>query len=231
VPPGPLENYWANWPIASSSKTPSVPPSGATGIPPISLTLKWSQPPAELGNADVTDIVDLPPMPATSYNDSDEDDESDYCSDSGGRKGKLPISLQQTKFSLKQFANRMGLLDKSALNKWKNIAVAGYLEKRHWCMMRGQNSVNHIREEPLHQVTEVADVLQIFPDWLPLVKCHNAEWIRQYWLRYLGRNVHAKLRRRGIMQGKATSDGQWIWESTWGTPQYGFSQRCQIQLS
>jgi hypothetical protein len=52
-----------------------------------------------------------------SYHEYDAADESDDTSDLGGAKGKPPISLKRTEFSLKQFATRMGQGNYSAFNK------------------------------------------------------------------------------------------------------------------
>jgi len=74
-----------------------------------------------------------------SYNEYDAADDSDDLLDSGGAEGKPPISLKQTKFTLKQFAKRMGQANYSAFNKWQKVWVAGFLEKKHRSIIRGQN--------------------------------------------------------------------------------------------
>jgi len=73
------------------------------------------------------------------YDEYDAADESDDSSDLGGVEGKPPISLQQTEFSLKQFAKRMGQPNFSAFNKWKKVWVARFLEKKHRFIIRGQH--------------------------------------------------------------------------------------------
>jgi len=74
-----------------------------------------------------------------SYDEYDAADESDDMSDLGGAEGKPPISLKQTEFSLKQFAKRMRQANNSVFNKWKKVWVAGFLEKKHRSIIRGQN--------------------------------------------------------------------------------------------
>jgi hypothetical protein len=88
---------------------------------------------------DVAGIADLPPLQEISYDQYDVENESDDSSDLGGAAGKAPISLKQTEFSLKQFAKRMGQPNFSAFNKWKNVWVAGFHEKKHRSIIRGQN--------------------------------------------------------------------------------------------
>jgi len=119
VPPGPPGNHPVNQSTSSSSTTAPESPSGAPGRHPISLPTKGFQPPEELRKTDVTGIVDLPSLPEMSYNEYDAADESNNLLDLGGAEGKPPISLKQTQFTLKQFANRMGQPNFSAFNKWK----------------------------------------------------------------------------------------------------------------
>jgi len=127
-------------------------------------------------------MADLPPLPEISYNKYDADDESDDLLNLGGAEGKPPVSLKQTEFSLKQFAKRMGQANYSAFNKWKKVWVAGFLEKKHWFIIRGQNRLKQLRDGPLHWETAVADFLETFESWLPLDNFDNAEWIRQQWV-------------------------------------------------
>jgi hypothetical protein len=116
-------------------------------------------------------------LPEISYNKYDADDESDDLSDLGGAEGKPPVSLKQTEFTLKQFAKRMGQANNSTFNKWKKGWVAGFLEKMHWSIIRGQNRLKQLSDGPLHWETAVADFLETFETWLPLDNLHNAEWI------------------------------------------------------
>jgi hypothetical protein len=89
--------------------------------------------PAASGTAetDVARIAELPSLPEMSSDDYDAEDESDRLSELGGVEGKPAVSLKQTEFSLKQFANRMGQATYSVFNKWKTVWVAGLLEKQH----------------------------------------------------------------------------------------------------
>jgi len=117
-----------------------------------------------------------------SYDEYDAADESDDTSDLGGADGKPPISLKQTEFSLKQFAKWTVQANNSAFNKWKKVWVAGFLEKKHRSIIRGQNRLKQVRDGPLHWETAVADFLATFETWLPLVNIDNAEWIRRQWV-------------------------------------------------
>jgi len=121
-------------------------------------------------------------LPDISYDEFDADYESDDSSDLGGAEGKAPTSLKQTEFSLKQFAKRMGQPNFSAFNKWKKVWVAGFLEKKHRSIIRGQNRLKQLRNGPLHWETAVADFLETFETWLPLENFDNAEWIRRQWV-------------------------------------------------
>jgi len=97
-------NHPVNQPTSSSSTPPPQPPSGAPGRQPISLPIKTFQLPAAPRKIDVAGIADLPPLLEMLYEEYDAADESDVSSDLAGAEGKPPISLKQTKFSLKQFA-------------------------------------------------------------------------------------------------------------------------------
>jgi len=179
VPPGPLGNRPLNQPTSSSSTPPPQPPSGAPGRHPISLPTKRFRSPVETRNTDVTVIGDLSPWPEMSYNEYDADDESDDSSDLGGAEGKPPISQKQTEFSVKQLAKRMGQANSSACNRWKKVWVAGFLERKHQSIIRGQNRLKQVSDIPLHWEMAVADLLATFENWLPLFNFHNAEWIRR----------------------------------------------------
>jgi hypothetical protein len=65
----------------------------------------------------VVGIADLPPLSEISYDEFDGDAESDDSSDLAGGEGKAPTTVQQTDFSLKQFAKRMGQRNFSVFNK------------------------------------------------------------------------------------------------------------------
>jgi hypothetical protein len=194
VPPGPPGNHPVNLPTSSSSTPPPQPPSGAPGRHPISLPTKRFQPPAEPRKTDVAGIADLPPLPELSYDEYDAAEESDDSSDLGGAEGKPPISLKQTEFSLKQFAKRMGQANYSAFNKWKKVWVAGFLEKKHRSIIRGQNRLKQVRDGPLHWETAVADFLATFETWLPLVNFDNAEWIRRQWVEMFLKKCASEIR-------------------------------------
>jgi len=179
VPPGPPGNNPVNRPTSSSSTPSPGPPSGAAGRPPISLPTKPFLPPVEPRKTDVPRIADLSPLPEISYDKYDADDGSDDSSDLRGAEGKPPVSLKQTEFSLKQFANRMGQANYSAFNKWKKVWVAGFLEKKHQSIIEAQNRLKQLRDGPLHWEMAVADFLETFESWLPLDNFDNAKWIRQ----------------------------------------------------
>jgi len=178
VPPELPGNIPVIW-LTSSSSTPYGQLPGAPGRPPISLPTKRSPPAAEPRWTDVAGIADLPPLPEISYYQFDADYESDDSLDLGRAEGKAPISLKQMEFSLKQFAKRMGQPNFSAFNKWKKVWVAGFLEKKHWSIILGQDRLKQQRSAPLHWEMAVADFLETFEKWLPLENFDNAEWIRR----------------------------------------------------
>jgi len=123
-----------NYPVirpTSSASTARGQLCGAEGRPPISLPTTVFEPAVELSRRDVAGIAGLPPVPEISYDEYDADYESHNSSYMGGAKGKAPISLNQTEFSLKQFAKRMGLSHFSIFNKWKKVWVVGFLENKH----------------------------------------------------------------------------------------------------
>ena len=68
---------------------------------------------------DVAKITDLPPLPEIFYDQYDADDDSDDSAGLGGGEGKPPVSMKETKISLKQLAKRMGQANYSVFNKWK----------------------------------------------------------------------------------------------------------------
>jgi hypothetical protein len=137
------------------------------------------QPPAELQKTDVAGIADLPPLPEMFNDGYYADDEWDDLSDLGGAEAKPSISLKQMECSLKQFAKRMGQPNFSALNKWKKVWVAGFLAKKHWSIIWGQNHWKQVQDRPLHWEMAVAYCLATFQTWLLLVNFDNAEWIHQ----------------------------------------------------
>ena len=92
----------------------------------------------------VAGIADMPPSPEISYEEFDADYESDDSSDLGRAEGKAPISLKQTEFSLKQFANRMGQPNFRMFNMWQNVWVAGFREKKHRSIIPGQNRLKQL---------------------------------------------------------------------------------------
>jgi len=79
-----------------------------------------------------------------SYDEYDADDDSDDSSDLGGAEHKLLSSLNRTELSLKQFAKRMVQANRSALNKSEKVSVAGYVEKKHRSIIRGQNHLKQL---------------------------------------------------------------------------------------
>ena len=162
----------------SSSSTAQGQLPNAHGYPTISLPTKSFQPAAERQRRDVVGIRDLPPLLDISYNKYNADYKSDNSSVLGQAEGKTPINLMPTEFSLKQFAKRMGHPIFGAINKWKNVWVAAFLEKKHCSYIQGENRLKQLRDGPLHRETVVADFLETFKTWLPLDNFDNAEWIR-----------------------------------------------------
>jgi len=148
----------------------------------MSLPTKRFLPTAEPRKTDVARIADLPPLPDTSYDEFDGDDESDDSLDLGGAKVNASTSLKQMEFSLKQFATWIGQPNFSTFYKWKKVWLAGFLEKKHWSIIPGQKHLNQLRDGPLHWEMIVGDLLETLETWLPVENFDNAEWIRRQWV-------------------------------------------------
>jgi hypothetical protein len=114
--------------------------------------------------------------------------------DWGAAEGKAPISMKQREFSLKQFAKRMEQPNFSMCNKWNKVWVAGFLEKKHQSIIKGQNCLKQLLYGPLHWDTAVADFLESFKTQLPLENLDNAEWIRRQWVEILLNKCVSKVR-------------------------------------
>jgi len=138
VPPAPPQTNPVIQPTTSSSTAPGQLP-GAPGRPPSRFRMQEFLPAVELWRTDVAGIADLPPLPDIPYDQYNADYDNDNSSDLGGAEGDAPISLKQTVFSLKQFAQRLGQPNLSAFNKWRKVWVAGCPEKKIRSIIRGQN--------------------------------------------------------------------------------------------
>jgi len=88
----------------------------------------------------------------------------------------------------------MGQANYSVFNKWKKVWVAGFLEKKHRSIIRGQNRVKQLRDGPLHWETAVADFWETFQSWLPLDNFDNAEWIRRQWVEMFLKKCASEIR-------------------------------------
>jgi len=128
---------------SSTSTAPGQHPS-APGRPVISLRTKQFLLAAEPPRTDVAGIADLPPLADISDDEYNADYESDDLSYLGGAKGKAPGSLKQMEFSLKQCVKGMWQPNFSTFNKWKKVWVAGFLEKKHQSIFRGQNRLRQL---------------------------------------------------------------------------------------
>jgi len=135
--------------ISSASASPDQLP-GTRGRPPICLPTKRFQLAVEPCRTDVAWIADLPPLPEISYDEYSVEYESNNSSDPGGAEGKALNSLKQMEFSLKQLAKRMGQPNFSTFKKWKKVWVAGFLGKKHWSIVWGQNCLQQLADGPLH---------------------------------------------------------------------------------
>jgi hypothetical protein len=148
-------------------------------------------------------------LPEISYDKYDKDEENDDLLDLGGAEGKLPVSLKQTEFSLKQFAKRMGQADYSTFNKWKNGSVAGFLEKEHRSIIQGQNRLKQLRDRPLHWKTAIAEFLETLEMWLALnnfdSEMHSSAVGGDVSAEMCKRNSGSK--EKGKLRQQATSDG------------------------
>jgi len=131
---------------------------------------------------DVPGIADVPALPDIVWNNYEADDESNDSLDSGGAEGKLPVSLKQTEFSLKQFAKRIQLANYSPFNKRKKVWVARFLEEKNRSIILGQNWLKQLRYGPRHWQTAVADFLETFESWHLLDNFNNSEWICRQWV-------------------------------------------------
>jgi hypothetical protein len=91
----------------------------------------------------------------------------------------------------------------STSNKWKNVWVAGLLQKKHPSIIRGQNRLKQLRDGPLHWETAVEDFVETFKTWLPLENFDNAEWFRQEWVGMFWKKCACKVRevRKKARQG------------------------------
>jgi len=98
---------------------------------------------------------------------------------------ELKAKLQSASISLEQFAKRMGQPNFSAFNKWKQLWLAGFLEKKHWSIIWWRNRLNQLLDEPLHWEMAVADFLGTFGTWLPLDNFDHAECIWRLWVEML----------------------------------------------
>jgi hypothetical protein len=60
--------------------------------------------------------------------------------------------------------------------------VAGFLEKKHWSIIQGQNRLKQLRDGTLHLERAVADILETFKTWLHLENFDNGKWICHQWV-------------------------------------------------
>ena len=163
MPPALAGNHPVNRPTSSSS-TPYGQFPAASRRPSICHPQTRSQPAAEPGRREGAGIAELPPLPDISYDEFDPDVEYDDSLDSGGAEGKATISLNQTEFSLKQFAKRMRQPNFSAFNKWKKVWVAGFLEKKYLSIIPGQNHLKQLHDGPLRWEMVVGEFFGDFRD-------------------------------------------------------------------
>jgi len=92
-----------------------------------------------------------------SQDEFDTDYESDDLSNLGGAEVKALISLKQMQLSLRQFAKRMGQPNFTMFDKWKNIWVAGHLEKKYQSIIPELYCFKQQQDGPLHWEMAVAD--------------------------------------------------------------------------
>jgi hypothetical protein len=93
--------------------------------------------------------------------------------------GNAPTCLKKTELSLKHFPQRMGQTDVCAVNQWKKVWVAGFLEKKHRSVIQGHNPLKQLRDGPLHLETAVAHFWEAFKIWLHLHNFVNGKWIQR----------------------------------------------------
>ena len=160
VPPGRPCNNLVNRPTSSTSTPPPGPPSDAPGRLCISLPTKHFLPAAELRKTDVARIADVPSLQQIWINEYEAADESDNSLALGSGEGQPLVSPMQTEFSLTRLVKWMGRANNCVVNKWKKGWVAGFLQKKHRSIIRGQNRLTQLWDGPLHWATAVADFLE-----------------------------------------------------------------------
>jgi len=82
--------------------------------------------------------------------------------DLGGAEDKAPISLNQTKFSLKQFTNSMGRLNRCAFNNRKEVWVVAIPDEKNWGIMQRKNSHTSLQNSLLTWSMSVQMLLVTF---------------------------------------------------------------------
>jgi len=73
--------------------------------------------------------------------------------------------------------------------------AAGFIEKDHQSIIRGQNRLKQVLDGPLPKELAVANLLETFETWLPLDHFDNAEWIRRQWEEMLLEKSASEFRR------------------------------------
>lgn len=92
-----------------------------------------------------------------------------------GTKGKPPITVKHSEFSLMQLAARMRQANYRVFNIWKKVWVAGFLGKKHSSIIRSENHLNECEYQPLHRDKAVTDFTAAFENWLTLASLDNAK--------------------------------------------------------
>ena len=230
VPPALPGNIPVIWPTSSAS-TPYGQLPGPPGRPPISLPTKRFQPAAEPRRTDVAGIADLPPLPEISYDEFDADYENDDSSDLGGSKGKAPISLKETEFSLKQFAKGWGSPTLVHSTSGRKYGWLGFLRTSTGPLSWDRTIQNRSVMDPCTGRWRLQIFWTLSRSGCPWKTSIMPNGFGDNGLRCFLTNVQARFGRRGRREGEATSDQQRIWESARAKKREVTSQSCQIQLS
>ena len=134
----------------SSSFSPFWPPVGISRRLSIVLKSNRFQSTVKWQKTDVTRIQDLNPFTEVFYDKYNTDNVISNSLAFGGVEVTIPLRLNQTDFSLKQFAKRMEQPNYSTFNKWKKVWVARCLEKKHCIIIKQYNWFTLARDRPLN---------------------------------------------------------------------------------
>jgi len=88
----------------------------------------------------------------------------------------------------------MGQLNFSTDNKWLRVWVAGYLEKYHWGIVRGQNCTIQHHDAPLVWELAVKENSVTSNDWLQFENFVTTVWTWRMWIQIFIENCGCEVR-------------------------------------